>query len=139
MPRSSPAGGGSPGPGHRRTGRAGPRHTVQDLEAAVTAARAAQPAWAALGHDARSAALLKAADAVERSAEALGRLLSREQGKPLNGPNARFEVGACAAWLRATAALELEPKPWWTTAKPAPNCTTAPSASSARSARGTGP
>lgn len=30
-------------------------------------------------------------------------LLSREQGKPLNGPNARFEVGACAAWLRATA------------------------------------
>src|SRR3712207_9584696 len=37
----------------------------------------------------------------------LAELLSREQGKPLNGPNARFEVGACAAWLRATAATEL--------------------------------
>jgi acyl-CoA reductase-like NAD-dependent aldehyde dehydrogenase len=80
-----------------------PIHTVEDLEGAIEGAVAAQPAWAALGHEARSAALLKAADAVERSAEVLARLLSREQGKPLNGPNARFEVGACAAWLRATA------------------------------------
>jgi acyl-CoA reductase-like NAD-dependent aldehyde dehydrogenase len=87
-----------------------PVHTVDDLERAVTAAQAAQPAWAALGHDARSAALLKAADAVERSAEELAQLLSREQGKPLNGPNARFEVGACAAWLRATATTELKPE-----------------------------
>ncbi|RNL52985.1 aldehyde dehydrogenase family protein [Arthrobacter oryzae] len=85
-----------------------PVHTVEDLDRAVAAAAAAQPAWAALGHDARSAALLKAADAVERSAEELARLLSREQGKPLNGPNARFEVGACAAWLRAAATTALE-------------------------------
>ncbi|VXB93092.1 Phenylacetaldehyde dehydrogenase [Arthrobacter sp. 9V] len=87
-----------------------PVHTVEDLEAAIAAATAAQPAWAALGHDARSAALMKAADAVERSAEELAQLLSREQGKPLNGPNARFEVGACAAWLRATAATPLDPE-----------------------------
>ena len=87
-----------------------PVHTIHDLEEAVKGATAAQPAWAALGHDARSAALLKAADAVERSAEELARLLSREQGKPLNGPNARFEVGACAAWLRATAGTPLEPE-----------------------------
>ena len=87
-----------------------PVHTVADLEEAIATAAAAQPAWAALGHDARSAALLKAADAVERSAEELARLLSREQGKPLNGPNARFEVGACAAWLRATAGTPLEPE-----------------------------
>lgn len=87
-----------------------PVHTLEYLEEVVAAAQAAQPAWAALGHDARSAALLKAADAVERSAEELARLLSREQGKPLNGPNARFEVGACVAWLRATATLPLEPE-----------------------------
>jgi phenylacetaldehyde dehydrogenase len=85
-----------------------PVHSVQDLDAAIAAAAAAQPGWAALGHDARSAALLKAADAVERSAEELARLLSREQGKPLNGPNARFEVGACAAWLRVAATTPLE-------------------------------
>lgn len=87
-----------------------PVHNVEYLEQAVAGAKAAQPAWAALGHDARSAALLKAADAVERSAEELARLLSREQGKPLNGPNARFEVGACAAWLRAAATIRLEPE-----------------------------
>ena len=87
-----------------------PVHNLEDLEAAVSAAAAAQPAWAALGHEARSAALMKAADAVDRSAEELARLLSREQGKPLNGLNARFEVGACSAWLRAAAATPLEPE-----------------------------
>jgi acyl-CoA reductase-like NAD-dependent aldehyde dehydrogenase len=87
-----------------------PIHTLEYLEKTVADGQAAQPAWGALGHDARSAALLKAADAVERSAEELARLLSREQGKPLNGPNARFEVGACAAWLRVAAATPLEPE-----------------------------
>ncbi|NKX52550.1 aldehyde dehydrogenase family protein, partial [Arthrobacter deserti] len=73
-------------------------------------ARAAQPAWAARGDGERRELLNRAAGAVEASAEALAELLSREQGKPLNGPNARFEVGACAAWLRATASFELEPE-----------------------------
>lgn len=85
-----------------------PVHTVADLQHAIDVAVAAQPGWAELGHEARSAALLKAADAVEARAEELAQLLSREQGKPLNGPNARFEVGACAAWLRAAAGTPLE-------------------------------
>ena len=87
-----------------------PVHGLEYLEGVVATAVAAQPAWAARGHEGRSAALLQAADAVERSAEELAQLLSREQGKPLNGPNARFEVGACAASLRATATLPLEPE-----------------------------
>jgi acyl-CoA reductase-like NAD-dependent aldehyde dehydrogenase len=90
-------------------GRA-PEHTVTDLETAIATATAAQPGWAALSHERRSAYLHAAADAVEANAEALAELLSREQGKPLNGPNARFEVGACAAWLRATADFPLEPE-----------------------------
>lgn len=81
-------------------GRA-PVHTVADIDAAVARARAAQPAWDAVGHEERSRLLMAAADRIEANAEALARLLSREQGKPLDGPNARFEVGACAAWLRA--------------------------------------
>lgn len=76
---------------------------VAELEAAIDAAEAAQPAWAALPEAERSAALHRAADAIEAAAEPLAELLSREQGKPLNGPNARFEVGACSAWLRAAA------------------------------------
>ncbi|TDD87731.1 aldehyde dehydrogenase family protein [Saccharopolyspora karakumensis] len=90
-------------------GRA-PEHARAHLDSAVDAARAAQPGWDALGHAERSSYLNRAAQAVEDNAEALAELLSREQGKPLNGPNARFEVGACAAWLRTTASFELEPE-----------------------------
>lgn len=82
----------------------------KDIDSAVAAAAAAQPEWAARSHAERSELLNKAADAVEASAEALAELLSREQGKPLNGPNARFEVGACAAWLRANAGFDMEPQ-----------------------------
>ncbi|TFC19749.1 aldehyde dehydrogenase family protein [Cryobacterium algoritolerans] len=85
-----------------------PVRGVDDLDRAVAAAAAAQPAWAALGHKERIATLIRVADAIDASAEPLAQLLSREQGKPLNGPNARFEVGACSAWLRATAATPLE-------------------------------
>ena len=79
----------------------------EDLDSVVSRARAAQPAWGARADSERIDLLLRAADAVEAAAEPLAELLSREQGKPLNGPNARFEVGACAAWLRATAATDL--------------------------------
>ncbi|MFF2274817.1 aldehyde dehydrogenase family protein [Agromyces sp. NPDC058126] len=85
-----------------------PVHTVDDLDRAVAAAKAAQPAWAALGHERRSELLMQAADAIDANAEALAHLLSREQGKPLNGPNARFEVGGASGWMRAAAATPLE-------------------------------
>jgi len=87
-----------------------PVHTVADLDAAVAAARAAQPAWNALGHVERSRILNEIADDLEANAEELAELLSREQGKPMDGPNARFEVGACATWTRNAADTVLEPE-----------------------------
>ncbi|MBS1697395.1 MAG: aldehyde dehydrogenase family protein [Actinobacteria bacterium] len=90
-------------------GRA-PVHTVADLDDAIARAKAAQPGWEALGHAKRSELLLAAADAIDAHAEELAHLLSREQGKPLNGPNARFELGACSAWLRTNATTVLEPE-----------------------------
>ncbi|GAA1238400.1 acyl-CoA reductase-like NAD-dependent aldehyde dehydrogenase [Microbacterium phyllosphaerae] len=90
-------------------GRA-PVHSVSDLDAAIARVKAAQPSWEALGHEKRSALLVAAADAIDAHAEALAYLLSREQGKPLNGPNARFELGACSAWLRTNAATVLDPQ-----------------------------
>ncbi|MFV0433935.1 MAG: aldehyde dehydrogenase family protein, partial [Leucobacter sp.] len=80
-----------------------PKQSIEDLENLIDLAEATQPSWAALSDAERSAYLHKAADAIEESAEALAELLSREQGKPLNGPNARFEVGACAVWTRTAA------------------------------------
>lgn len=90
-------------------GRA-PVQTVADLDGAIARAKAAQPAWEALGHEKRSELMLKAADALDAHAETLARILSREQGKPLNGPNARFELGACSGWLRSAATTVLEPE-----------------------------
>ncbi|MGO2140432.1 MAG: aldehyde dehydrogenase family protein [Leucobacter sp.] len=80
-----------------------PVSDVAALDVAIDRAEAAQRAWAALGHEARSDYLNRAADAIEAHAEPLAELLSREQGKPLNGPNARFEVGGSIAWTRAAA------------------------------------
>lgn len=87
-----------------------PEHGKEELAAAIQAARAAQPAWEALGHQERSRLLEAAADAIEARAEELATIISREQGKPLEGLGSRFEAGACAAWLRATAATPLEPE-----------------------------
>ncbi|QAY58896.1 aldehyde dehydrogenase family protein [Microbacterium protaetiae] len=90
-------------------GRA-PVQTVADLDDAIARAKAAQPTWEARGHDERRALMLRAADAIDANAETLARILSREQGKPLNGPNARFELGACSGWLRSAATTPLEPE-----------------------------
>lgn len=87
-----------------------PVHDVDDLEAAIAAARAAQPVWNAIGHAERSRILNAIADEIEAHSEELATILSREQGKPLDGPNARFEVGACAVWIRNAADTVLEPE-----------------------------
>ncbi|WP_370644377.1 aldehyde dehydrogenase family protein [Nesterenkonia sp. LB17] len=87
-----------------------PLTSAADLDDAVARALHAQVSWAATPDGERQAALHAAADAVEAHAEELAQLLSREQGKPLNGPNARFEVGACVAWLRTAASIPVEPE-----------------------------
>lgn len=83
---------------------------LADLDDAVARATAAQIAWGRKSQQERGEVLAKVADAIDAAAEPLAQLLSREQGKPLNGPNARFEVGACSAWLRAAAGTNVEPE-----------------------------
>lgn len=85
-----------------------PEHTTADLDAALTAARRAQSAWAALGHEERARILNAAADEVDARAEELADIIAREQGKPLNGAGARFEAGGCAVWIRTAADTPLE-------------------------------
>jgi len=82
--------------------------SIVDVDKAVSRANQAQKSWGSLTHNQRSEYLHKAADVIRASTEALAELLVREVGKPLNGPNARFEIGGCEAWLRANADFEIE-------------------------------
>ena len=87
-----------------------PQGSANDVDEAVAAANAAFPAWAALSWQERRDYLNQLADVVESHQEELAELLSREQGKPLQGfagLGAGFEIGGTLAWMRATAALEL--------------------------------
>ncbi|MBA2933811.1 aldehyde dehydrogenase family protein [Sphingomonas sp. CGMCC 1.13654] len=82
-----------------------PRATAADLDAAVVAARAAFPAWRDTPIVERRRILSEAAQRIGEHAEALGRLFTREQGRPL--PLAIQEVKGGAWWLRATTKLDL--------------------------------
>lgn len=89
------------------TGRAfarAPVASLADLDRAVDAARRAFPAWAATPIDERAAAVDRIAGAMAAERDSLGKLLSREQGKPLHS-SAVGEIAGAAAWARATAAL----------------------------------
>ena len=78
-----------------------------DVAAAVDTAAKAQPGWAALDDQERCAALMRAADAIDAHAEELAYVVSREQGKTMNGLGARYEAAGCSAWVRATASTPL--------------------------------
>ena len=81
-----------------------PQASREDLDLAVEAARRAFPGWAATPIEARARAIEAIADALEAQREALGALLSKEQGKPLR-TSAVGEIMGAAHWAHATAAL----------------------------------
>ncbi|MFC7703699.1 aldehyde dehydrogenase family protein [Plastorhodobacter daqingensis] len=87
-----------------------PMGSRADLDDAVAAARAAFPGWAARPDAERQAACNAIAEALVRDQEELARLITQEQGKPLDGLGSRFEMGGCVGWTQATAALTLEPE-----------------------------
>lgn len=68
---------------------------------AVARARAAQPAWEALGADGRAERLAAAAPGFAQRAEELGLLICREMGKPIE--SARGEAGAAGRVLAERA------------------------------------
>jgi 1-pyrroline dehydrogenase len=91
-----------------------PKAGRAELDAAVEAANAASASWAGTSPGERSAALLALADAVDAQAEVLGRLESRNVGKPVSAvpeelafavDNLRFFAGG-ARLLEGRAAGE---------------------------------
>src|SRR6202000_1172044 len=81
-----------------------PRASKAQLDAAVAAARAAFPAWAATPIVERRRLVGKMADAIEANVNELARLLTSEQGKPL--ADATGEVMGLAAFFRYLGSLE---------------------------------
>ncbi len=84
-----------------------PISTPEQVQEAVAFAKAAQPAWAALSAEERSGYLLKLAEVLTENAEYLAEWITKEQGKPMDGPGSRFEMQACAGWCHVNASLDL--------------------------------
>lgn len=84
-----------------------PLASKEQLDAAVAAAAEAFRSWSKTDDAERQRACHAIADLIEASSEELAQLLTREQGKPLNGLGSRFEMGGAYAWTRATADLAL--------------------------------
>jgi acyl-CoA reductase-like NAD-dependent aldehyde dehydrogenase len=85
-----------------------PRASKAQLDKAVAAAKRAFPAWAAKPMDERRAALNAMADAIQGDLQNLARILTQEQGKPLQ--DAMGEVFGAAAFFRYFATLDLPEK-----------------------------
>jgi aldehyde dehydrogenase (NAD+) len=81
-----------------------PAGSPSDVDAAVAAARAAQPAWAGLHFTARQRALLAVADVLESEAEALAVLTAQDTGNALR-TQARPESATLVALFRYFAGV----------------------------------
>ena len=87
-----------------------PEGTTAHLGAAIDAANEAFNTWRHSSDSERADACNAVARVATENAEELATLLTKEQGKPLNGMGSRFEMGGCAAWAGYTAGLSLEDK-----------------------------
>jgi lactaldehyde dehydrogenase / glycolaldehyde dehydrogenase len=67
-----------------------PQATEEDAQTALEAARAAQPAWAALTPGERAGCLRRVAELIHADCDRLARIISLEVGKPMR--ESRFEV-----------------------------------------------
>jgi len=86
---------------------AAPAASLDQLDAAIDAARRAFSAWAETPDAQRREIIAKIADVIEAHAEELAELTTREQGKPLDGLGSRWELAGAVAWARYTSSLEL--------------------------------
>ena len=78
--------------------------SADDVDRAVTAAKAAQPAWARLSGIERGAALRAIASGIREHAEELARIVVAEQGKTIR--EARDEIGGTAGFFDYFATYE---------------------------------
>jgi acyl-CoA reductase-like NAD-dependent aldehyde dehydrogenase len=85
-----------------------PRASKEQLDAAVAAAKAAYPTWAATPLGERRKYIVEMADVIEANVNELAHILTSEQGKPLT--DATAEVMGMAGFFRYLASLDLPMK-----------------------------
>ncbi|MEO6078713.1 MAG: aldehyde dehydrogenase family protein [Steroidobacteraceae bacterium] len=85
-----------------------PAAGAAELDNAVAAAQRAFPAWRALGFAERAAYIARFAAALEANQEALARLLTQEQGKPIG--QSRDEIARAASLSIGITKIELKPE-----------------------------
>ncbi len=74
-----------------------PEATAEQVQAALHAARKAQPAWGAMAPIERAAVMKRIAELIRRDAEKLARIIVLEEGKPIS--EARGEAGGAAEFF----------------------------------------
>lgn len=87
-----------------------PKATQDDLDLAVSAAKAAFESWSCRSDAEWRAATEAVAKKIAEHAEELAHIVTLEQGKPLNGMGSRWELGGAQAWANYTAPLSLPVK-----------------------------
>jgi len=80
-----------------------PDCTPEQLDEAVAAARAAFKTWRNTPIEERQALVRKAGEAIAAHAEALARLFTREQGRPVDA--AMIEVNGATQWMQAVSQM----------------------------------
>merc|ERR1712000_297193 len=83
-----------------------PVSTQKDVDDAVAAAKAAFKTWSKTSWDERKKAVLAFADALEQHVQDFGKLLTQEQGKPLQFAIQEAQTGV--HWMRSLAKIELK-------------------------------
>ena len=97
-------------PANEKVAGLAPLAGKEDLDDAVQAAQTAFKKWREVPESQRQTACLEIASKIEENAEELARILTTEQGKPLNGLGSRWEIGGAMAWTHYTASLSLPMK-----------------------------
>lgn len=81
--------------------------SVEEIEVKIEKAKKAQKLWSVRPDKERKQILLKVAEALQSNSKYLAEWITREQGKPLSGPGANFEMQACVGWTQVPASLDL--------------------------------
>ncbi|SEH30078.1 aldehyde dehydrogenase family protein [Chryseobacterium culicis] len=79
----------------------------EEIDDKIEKAQKAQKRWAARPDAERKEIILKVAEALQQNSKHLAAWITREQGKPLSGPGANFEMQACVGWTQVPASLDV--------------------------------